>query len=410
MSNKTEKIKELIAFMKANPGQSNRWYAENNKIVSERTFFNYLKKGMLGAAGGAASGAASGAGGTTPVSNETTPVSNETHKKEWWEEEEEPSTTDILKEAGITPIDHSFSFEKQNSSNVYFENDDPVTARKKLREMEYERKRAEAVVKEEKRRASSGEYTNYEDCKNFLKNHYFTHEKTKSFSIRQHIQFFLNNPTHIRNPRPEWFSRFLAEEGYDRRPYYKVLEEVNRVTNEVLDEIRLEKVRTTLKNSDCGQDKVLEHLLQYVPAYIKKDNTLFEKAVRNLKNEIKKMNVTMEKCLLSPDSARCFVQVVYTNGSIKEVVKTETDNEEKPERNWKDIEGDYTIDNDEEGNMLYEEIKSKVDMGKIIAIKPCESLCETDVDRIIGEYDKLNSHGNIKQNTSFIAAGTREWI
>ena len=39
MQDKLEKVRE---FIQANPGKSNRWYADNNGIIKKTTFYKYL--------------------------------------------------------------------------------------------------------------------------------------------------------------------------------------------------------------------------------------------------------------------------------------------------------------------------------------------------------------------------------
>ena len=39
MQDKIEKVRE---FIKANPGKSNRWYADNNGVIKKTTFYKYL--------------------------------------------------------------------------------------------------------------------------------------------------------------------------------------------------------------------------------------------------------------------------------------------------------------------------------------------------------------------------------
>lgn len=42
-----DKIKEVREFILANPDKSNNWYATHNGVVSRRTFYEYLKYGVV---------------------------------------------------------------------------------------------------------------------------------------------------------------------------------------------------------------------------------------------------------------------------------------------------------------------------------------------------------------------------
>ena len=47
--NKLNKIKEVQKFIESNKDKDLTWYADNNGIVSRRTFFNWKKEGLLSA-------------------------------------------------------------------------------------------------------------------------------------------------------------------------------------------------------------------------------------------------------------------------------------------------------------------------------------------------------------------------
>ena len=49
MSNKTDKLNDLISFIQANQDKDFTWCAKNNGIVSYRTFFNWKREGLLSA-------------------------------------------------------------------------------------------------------------------------------------------------------------------------------------------------------------------------------------------------------------------------------------------------------------------------------------------------------------------------
>ena len=55
--NKLDKIKEVQKFIESNKDKDLTWYADNNGIVSRRTFFNWKKDGLLSASASASASA-----------------------------------------------------------------------------------------------------------------------------------------------------------------------------------------------------------------------------------------------------------------------------------------------------------------------------------------------------------------
>ena len=71
--NKLDKIKEVQKFIESNKDKDLTWYADNNGIVSRRTFFNWKKDGLLSASESASaseseSASASASESATPTS------------------------------------------------------------------------------------------------------------------------------------------------------------------------------------------------------------------------------------------------------------------------------------------------------------------------------------------------------
>ena len=66
--NKLDKIKEVQQFIEQNKDKDLTWCADNNGIVSRRTFFNWRKEGLLSASASASSDASASASASSDAS------------------------------------------------------------------------------------------------------------------------------------------------------------------------------------------------------------------------------------------------------------------------------------------------------------------------------------------------------
>ena len=292
MSNKTDKLNEVIAFIEANPGQSNNWYAKNNGVVSRATFFRMLSNKEIET------------NETALVSNETTQNETVTSQKntlspEWWEEEFKPE------QKQIRPVE-----EKDIYDYPYFENDSPEERKKKLHAMEVERKKAEEKVRHFNKMKENGYkmFASYTEYCSFL-DQYFTHKKTTKLDNGTYIDtimFFGKNKIQV---KLDWFAKYLNDRHYDNRKTIDIIQDIKSGLEKKRNDIETNRRLESIVNKEDTYENKIEYLMRFIP----KDmdiNECVKKINKYLGDRIK--NLTLEDMIKNEDLMKSNIRsVIY---------------------------------------------------------------------------------------------------